>query len=106
MKKFLPKSPRLIPVSIVLVFTLLNIQVRAAVFYWDPEGTYTGIPATYIGQASTQTPPVPGTLQGTWETASWSSASGGTATPIVYTEDSAPCFAVGAEATITGVASS
>src|ERR1019366_9338263 len=106
MKKLNLHSLRFIPPALGLVVALLANHARAAVTYWDPEGTYTGIPATYIGQVSSQTPPFPGTLAGTWETASWSTAGGGQATPVAWVESIAACFAVGAGATNSGSAAS
>src|ERR1035437_4413009 len=108
MKKLNLHSFRFIPTALGLVVALLANHARAAVVCWDPEGTYTGIPATYIGQPSSVTPPFPGTLAGTWETASWdtSAARAGLAAPVAWVESSAACFAIGAGATNTGVASS
>src|ERR1035437_1839849 len=108
MKKLNLHSLRFIPTALGLVVALLANHARAAVVCWDPEGTYTGIPATYTGQASSVTPPFPGTLAGTWETASWdtSAARAGLAAPVAWVEGGAACFGIGAGATNTGVASS
>ncbi|PWU11385.1 MAG: hypothetical protein C5B50_23400 [Verrucomicrobia bacterium] len=54
---------------------------HAAVTYWDPQGTTGGNPYT-------------GNMSGTWENASWSTASGGLATPVNWNEGTAACFGV------------
>lgn len=84
-----------------LVFALVASQAWGVVTYWDPEGTFTPTPPSvaYTGQPSSQTPPFPGTLAGTWENLNWSAASGGAATPIAFVEGSAACFGVGAGST-------
>src|ERR1039458_6288171 len=106
MKKLNLHSLRFIPTALGLVVALLANHARAAVTYWDPEGTYTAFPAAYTGQASTATPPFPGTLAGTWENALWSTANTGQATPVAWIESNAACFAIGAGATNSGSAAS
>ncbi|HVM51530.1 MAG TPA: hypothetical protein VMU04_26090, partial [Candidatus Acidoferrum sp.] len=95
------KPVRSILITISLLPCFLASQVQAAVTYWDPEGTFTPTAPSvaYTGQPSSQTPPVPGTLQGTWENANWSTASGGQATPVAWVESTAACFAVGGGST-------
>ena len=105
MKKLHLTSFRFIPAALGLVVALLANHARAAVTYWDPEGTYTGSATyvTYTGQASSKAPPVPGTMVGTWETASWSTVATGAATPVAWVENTAACFATGAGATNSAV---
>jgi autotransporter-associated beta strand protein len=99
MRNRIPFSLRFL--TLYLVASLLACQTQAAVTYWDPQGTFTPTPPSvaYTGEPSSVTPPFPGTLAGTWETASWSTASGGSATPVAWIEGTAACFAVGAGAT-------
>src|ERR1017187_808266 len=108
MNKLNLHSLRFILTDFGLVVALLANNPQAAIVCCDPEETYTGIPATYTGQVSSVTPPFPGTLAGTWETACWdtSAARAGLAAPVAWVESSAACFAIGAGATNTGVASS
>lgn len=54
---------------------------RAAVTYWDPQGT-------------TGANPFIGSMSGTWETNKWSTSSSGSATPVAWIEATAPDFAV------------
>jgi hypothetical protein len=101
MKKHISNPLRFIPVALGLAVALLANHARAAVTYWDPEGTYTPTAPSkaYTGPTSSHTPPVPGTMIGTWETTSWSTAGGGTATPVAWVENTAACFGVGGGST-------
>ncbi|PWU17901.1 MAG: hypothetical protein C5B50_10260 [Verrucomicrobia bacterium] len=54
---------------------------RAAVTYWDPQGTAAGNPYT-------------GNMSGTWENSSWSASSAGTASPVPWVEGNAAVFGV------------
>ena len=108
MKKHNPNALRLIPAALGLVFVLLANHARAAVTWWDPEGTLRR-PArpAYTGQTSSRVRlPFPGTLAGTWETTSWSTANTGAATPVAWIEGYAAGFAIGAGATNSGNAAS
>jgi autotransporter-associated beta strand protein len=67
--------------SLILTLCLGALNLKAAVTYWDPAGVV-AVPYT-------------GDLTGTWENISWSSASGGTASPIAWVEANAACFGVG-----------
>ena len=101
MKKHTSNPLRFIPTALGLAVALLANHARAAVTYWDPEGTYAAYSTNviYMGQSSSKTPPVPGTLAGTWETTSWSTAGGGAAAPVAWVENTAACFAVGGGST-------
>jgi autotransporter-associated beta strand protein len=101
MKKRTHDSVKFLLVTFSLLVCFLASQVQAAVTYWDPEGTFTPTPpsAAYTGQTSSKTPPVPGTLAGTWETASWSTSGTGSATPVAWVEGTAACFAIGGGST-------
>ena len=114
MKKRTLGSVKYILLTCSLMVCFLASQVRAAVTYWDPEGNL-GSYATYTGQATSVTPPVPGTLTGTWENTMWSTntsgatgapADKGQAAPVHFVEGYAAVFAVGAGATNSGVSSS
>jgi autotransporter-associated beta strand protein len=63
--------------ALLLVYNL----APGAVQYWDPQGTTGGNPYT-------------GDMSGTWENNSWSTASGGLATPGAWVEGNAACFGV------------
>lgn len=101
MKNHSTNSLRFIAAAFGLVVALLANHARAAVTYWDPEGTFTPTAPSkaYTGQASSKTPPVPGTLAGTWETSSWSTSGTGVAAPVAWIEGTAGCFAVGGGST-------
>src|ERR1035437_781192 len=71
MKKHTSNSLRFIPAALGLLFCLLANRAGAALSYWDPEGNL-GSYATYTGQVTGFTPPVPGPLAGIWKAALWS----------------------------------
>src|ERR1035438_3673841 len=89
MKRRTHDSVKLLLVTFSLLVCFLASHVRAAVTYWDPEGTFTPTAPSvaYTGQVSSHTPPVPGTLAGTWENALWSTLGGGSATPVAWIEN-------------------
>ncbi len=62
---------------VTLVLSVANSF--GAFSYWDPQGTGVG-----------------GPTGGTWETSSWSTVTGGQASPVAYTSGNAADFAVGA----------
>ncbi|HZM01730.1 MAG TPA: MBG domain-containing protein, partial [Candidatus Saccharimonadales bacterium] len=71
----------LIGLCSAVILILSAVQIKAAVIYWDPQGT-------------TGANPVLTSLTGIWESALWSTSSSGLATPVAWTESSAACFAV------------
>src|SRR5437016_9912702 len=66
----------------ILFLAFCAVSAQAAVSYWDPLGTT--CPLTCLSH-----------LDGTWETASWTTTGTGQATPVAWVEGNAACFAVG-----------
>ena len=88
MKKVTPKSIRFIPAALGLAFCLLAQHAQAGISYWDPQGTVT-TPNSCNGTCW-----YTGNLAQTWENSEWSTASGGVASPVAWTEGNLPVFAV------------
>jgi fibronectin-binding autotransporter adhesin len=80
-KRFIPKSLKFGSAALCLSSVLMANFARAAVDYWDPQGT-------------TGSNPFTGSMTGTWENSSWSTASGGTASPTGWVETDAAVFGV------------
>jgi fibronectin-binding autotransporter adhesin len=86
MKNPIHNSARFISAAFCLLLFLLADYARAATppYFWDPEGVWS-IPPAYTGS-----------LSGTWETANWSTLSGGQSSRVAWIETGVPaCFAVG-----------
>jgi hypothetical protein len=81
----IPKSPVSCFARVCLLSTLIVAPARAAVDYWDPQGTSGANP--YLGNQSA-----------TWESALWSTSSGGKAVTTAWVEGDAACFSVHAGA--------
>jgi autotransporter-associated beta strand protein len=81
MKKHKLNPLNFILIALGLACALVANHARAAVSYWDPQGTSGSNPYT-------------GSLSGTWENADWTTVSGGVATPGSFVEGNAAGFAV------------
>ena len=76
-----PALKFLTPAIAGLCLGLMPNAAKAAVDYWDPQGTTGANPYT-------------GSMTGTWENSLWSTSSGGSASPTAWVETDAAVFGV------------